>query len=461
MDGAPARFGTSGRRRWLWITTAIVFGLFVLAAVYIWAAVVSINDELAPADAFAPVALRPLPYPYKAALGLTLAPGQSLSLPDYFEALSYLNTRQTTRWGRGLGLEVGGAFTFYAPADDWPAYFNPPGPEGAANRRVFNRLLRAGWIDVLDSFGWRERFTRNDADRALTELEHQGLAVRVWADRFPSADNLALEGGRGDHPSRIAYHLDLSLKAGLRYFWLGRTTPILGQDVPVGLDGFTCQMGSQGLVSSLWNLGRALGDYVLAVVGLPRGDAFRGNRLLAPVSFKDGSIAYEYLRYRPLGRPAGLLALNPDCLDSLAAKGGKMIVYHELKPIGGQVWSPAELAVLEDLARRRRRGELLVTTAARLLTFTQVVDGLKWRFEQEGSRVRIYLESLDDAVTGPRPPKLEELAGLTFYVPRAAEARVFLKGKEVTIRRCLIDHTGRESVSLPWPRLSRPDLNPR
>jgi len=48
---------------------------------------------------------------------------------------------------------------------------------------------------------------------------------------------------------------------------------------------------------------------------------------------------------------------------------------------------------------------------------------------------------------------------MTFYVPKASSAGVTVNGEQVAdVVRNGPDHTGRESVSLPWPRLTFPDL---
>ena len=49
------------------------------------------------------------------------------------------------------------------------------------------------------------------------------------------------------------------------------------------------------------------------------------------------------------------------------------------------------------------------------------------------------------------------LDGLCFYVDDAVRSRVFVDGRLVrSLERNAPDHTGRPSISIPWPRLKAP-----
>ncbi len=455
-----------GARRGLKFSLGLSFSvLAILVAVliiYYWACVASINQSLNQPKISGPVELRLLPYPFRAAVGLTISPGAGLSLRQYVDALRRLNMVDKAGPENGKQkVEAGGSFFFYPPSDDWLAYFNPPGPEGAHVRRVINDLIRGGVVDVLDSYGQSERFEREMAKKALDALASQGLIVHTWADRFPSPDNLGLKGGRGAHVGRMSYHLDLTTRAGLRFFWLGREAFFFGQEAIVDWDSFQCLHRSSKPASSLFNLAKFILKHFLLVITTRRTDPLSQNRLLGPMTLKDGTTVFEYIRYHPPAAEASLAAVfKPSCLDFLVARGGRVIVASVLSPgPDGRLWSAEDEAALDDLAARMVRGRILVTTATRLLNLTLMTNYLQWEAKETGGEVHIFIHALNDPVSGQRTPRLSDLAGLTFYVPWSQKIRVFLADQELTVKRNLIDHTGRESVSLPWPRLKMPAFN--
>ena len=438
-----------------------VFLLIVgLCLIYYWGSLTGLNRDLTQARGAGPVRLRALPYPYRAAVGLTVIPRPGQSQKEFYDCLRYLNTVQATPYGRGLGLEAGASFFFYPPSEEWLAYFNPPGPEGESVRAVFHSLVRSGIVDVLDSYGLDPDFSREDAHKALTALTEQGLILHTWADRQESPSNLSLEGGRGAYPGRMVYHADLTFSAGFCYYWLGQSTPLVGQNVPVTWKSFAALYHRDRPLRSSFTTVWALLRHFLRVLTSSEEDALRRNRLTGPITFKDGTRALEFLRYRPVNGASSLSeAFEGETLARLAESGGVMIVAGRLCAAPDERPLPPEAQeTLADLADRYRRGHLLVTTATRLLTLDLATQYLQWRVDQKGDEVHIHLVALDDPATGPRPPRLVELAGLTFYVPQSDKARIYLQGRELDVRRHLIDHTGRESVSLPWPRLRLPDI---
>ena len=340
------------------------------------------------------------------------------------------------------------------------AYFNPPGPEGEQTRMVYNSLIRAGIIDVLDSYGQDVRFTREMAGYALKALSEQGLTMSAWADRFKSPDNIDSLGGRGGHSGRMAYHLDLTVKAGFRYFWLGRVTSLMGQDILFDWDTFLSLYDDRDVIKSSLGVFLAYGRHLALSLAWSDDDAVRNNSLLAPVKLRDGSMGYEYIRYRPFGSDKSLNAtLSDKFLARLLDTGGRSIVDLILEPDEkGEVFSAEDLKVLTAVAGKKAEGVLMVTTASRLLALTALERNLVWRVETALDRVKIVIEEIDDPLTGPREPRLEELAGLTFYVPESSKASLWIGEKELKVTRNLIDYTGRESISLPWTYLGFPDL---
>ncbi len=457
-EGGPR--SRAGRPIWVKAVLVLLLASTLIVLLYYQATLTNINQALKQSGRNGPVSLRNLPYPYQAALGLTLSPGPGLTQDQYLSSLRHLVASPAAD-EPGLGLEAGGGIFFYPPSEEWMAYFNPPGPEGDQARMSYNSLIRAGIIDVLESYGQDVRFTREMAAHALKALTDQGLTMTTWADRFKSPDNIDSLGGRGSHSNRMAYHLDLTVKAGFKYFWLGRESSIMGQDIILDGDAFlSLYDGREMLGSSLGTL-LTFGRHLALALAWPAEDAVRNNSLLAPVKLRDGAMGYEYIRYQPFGADRSLRSvLSEKFLSRLLETGGRSIIDITLKPDqeAGDVFSQDDLDVLAHVAEENRRGKLLVTTATRLLDLTALERNLVWRTQTEADRVKIIIEQINDPLTGPREPRLEELAGMTFYVPDSSKAALYVNNRELKLKRNLIDFTGAESISLPWPYLEFPDL---
>lgn|GEM_PF-3409816 len=449
------------RRRagWRWGIIGVLL-VAVVCLLYYRATVVELNQTLIQPRAVGPAQLRPLPYPFRAAVGLTLAPGPGLDLQSYLGILEKLNNGSQDR---EPGLEAGGSFFFYPPSEDWLAYFNPPGANGNDIRQSLDALIRAGIVDVLDSYGQDQRFKREMAQQALAALAEQGLTLQTWADRFKSPDNISLGGGRGGHPNRMAYHLDLTIKAGFKFFWLGRSTPLLGQEAPIDWGTFFSLYRRDDPLASLITITGVFARHFGSVLTGSSKDVLTTNRLLAKVKFKDGSSGFEYVRYKPPGQDQSLAASLPSQnLEQLVLLGARIMVGVVLeRGPSGELLSPEDSRALDNLTLMGRQGLILVTTATRLLNATLVTRNLRWRAEDKDGETKVLIVSLDDPLTGPRKPTLTELAGLTFYVPNSARARLFLDGQELPVHRNLIDFTGRESISLPWPWIEFSGLDKR
>ena len=67
-------------------------------------------------------AVRHLPYPYRAALTICSDIDDTQNTADFLEIQRFLNTKQQTSMGEGLGLEIGNSFYFY----DDDGYFSFP-----------------------------------------------------------------------------------------------------------------------------------------------------------------------------------------------------------------------------------------------------------------------------------------------------------------------------------------------
>jgi hypothetical protein len=141
-------------------------------------------------------------------------------------------------------------------------------------------------------------------------------------------------------------------------------------------------------------------------------------------------------------------------LDRLVAREGICVLYTHL----GKVTSHQEpfgaetRRALRFLARYQDDGLVLVTTTRRLLGYCRTIREMKLSTATIGDEfvVDISMPAQADRLPG-------DLDGVTLYVAEPARTRVTVGGREVAqVCRNNPDHTGRPSVSFPWPRLEFP-----
>lgn len=408
----------------------------------------------------ADVRLRRLPYPYRALLAICSDLDETPNRQTYWEGMRFLNSRETTSMGPGLGLEVGNSIYFDMPANEF-AYWNTD----ATGRYMVRQLIRSGHIDCLHSFG-DLAITRAHAGRALAELARHGCQLEVWVDHAIARSNFGedIMRGLGDVAGSPAYHADLTYDYGIRYVSRGRVTSIAGQDVAPSLRGI---FNPRHPVAS----GRTL-----VKEGLKGMLARRGNRkyathgpndVLRTIHLRSGQPVYEFLRCNPhwggvsRGETADGLAevFTEPLLTGLVAREGISVLYTHLGKSSSRhvPFTTSTCDSLRLLTRHSRNGNVLVTTTRRLLGYCRAVREIAVSTSTEGRRLTV-----DVTVYGLDTPDglaARDLQGLTFYTPDACRARIAVNAREILdVQRNGTDRTGCASISIPWKPLEFPRL---
>jgi hypothetical protein len=416
--------------------------------------------------------LLPFPPPYRAALALSNDTDDLLEPGSWFSFLRFLNTRESTPWGEGLGLEVGDAFWFYSDhADEQPAaYFRGLGKEPSGFAPFIGTLGRSGHLDTLHSYGNFSRhggFRREHAERAARVLAEEGFTPRVWVNHGGAHDFQNLLSGCGDLPENPEargapapeYHLDLTRRLGLRYAWVGELTRVPGQERSLqGQDWW----GREGVL--LRELGGYLGRSLARGLGYrellrryPNPSPLR-NRLLAPRRFGDGSVMQTFRRYGDFTRAtfADLpWLLRPGFLDALEGGGGISLVFLHWARHPGRCFrdlDPRGLDALRGLARRAEERRVWVATTGRLLAYAEARRVLRVRTERGSGKDRVHLEA--SALPDGREIETADLAGISLRVrdPRAVE--VMWRGEPLRVERVPGDD---RAVWVPWRPLVFPE----
>ncbi len=409
------------------------------------------------------VALRPHPFPYRASLAL--ASDVDGCSPDRFEEIHrFLNTREGTPSGPGLGLDVGDSFWFYCAhpsVRDVVSYFEGVSDRPSAAAVRILGWIRRGWIDCLHSYGDFEQaggFRRGMAERALAVLKAEGLDIRVWINHggpFHNLQNLMHPRSLGDLPRYLSpngtdqpvleYHADLTVGAGMRFCWSqDLLTRVVGQDRPCGR--LEHHQGADEAVPALRRLAaaaldlasvpapapvrRALGK-ACAYLGVP---PYESNDLIEPFHLRDGSLVYRFRRYGDYRKdaPEDLPALlAPRILDRLEETGGSLALFTHLgKPRTRRerAFLPDEAAALGVLADRHREGRIQVLRTSSLLGQAMLRRSLRWRAEPG----RILLDGVDDPVFGRFLPSPKALDQVSFLCPEGTQ--VLLEGRPLPVR---------------------------
>jgi len=403
------------------------------------------------------VVLRKFPYPYKAALAICSDIDGTATVEEFLEIQKFLNTKEMASVGRGVGLEIGNSFMMYAPATCAFSYFS----DNPENKKVITKFIKAGYIDVMHSYGEKTDFSREDAVKALNELERNGCKVDVWVDHFVTTDNLGDDctSGSGDHPESSAYHSDITISYGIKFVWLGRITMVIGQSVPVTSKTFSSIYDSRHPVHSLINMGKEFAKNVLAVFGNKKYAMHKNYELLRITNLDDGQKVYEFLRFDnhwkgvARGATSKRLAyvISNRTLERLKQVGGYMIVYTHLGKNSdcSQVVPQETQAALRDLACENEMGNIYITTTSKLLNYYLNHKYLEWSYKTKEDEIIIAISSVKDPIFGSFVPSSEDLRGITFYVPDKDKSRIYIGGKEiVNILRNPPDYNGRESITI-------------
>jgi hypothetical protein len=413
-------------------------------------------------------ALRKFPYPYRAAISISSDIDNTGTLEEFLEIQKFLNTKNQTSMGAGVGLEIGNSFFFYEPPNGAISYFLG-GPEVA---KTIIDFIQAGYIDTIHSYGKKHDFTRKDAILALQELHKINSTIDVWIDHTLSDDNLGddVTFGLGDHPDSAAYHADLTLDYGIKFVWLGRVTMIVGQTAPLSMATFTNIFDAAHPFYSLVNVTKEFAKNFLAYWGSKKYALHKENDLVKITTLDDGQKVYEFMRFDNNWQGVGVganskglaYALSKKTLNRLKETAGYMIIYTHL---GQNADCPQYICretqdALRNLAAEFESGALYVTSTSKLLNYYINHRYLNWTYESKGDETIIHIHNVQDPLFGTFVPTEEDLQGITFYVPEKRKTRVFIGGKEVEdIQHNPPDYAGRESVTIPLTFLKYPKLS--
>lgn len=404
------------------------------------------------------VVMRKFPYPYKAALTICSDIDQTFSVEEFLKIQRFLNSKDSTSMGPGIGLEIGNSFFMFEPNRHFSYFSNKK-----KDQEVIREYIKNGLIDCMHSYGEKHDFSREDAKRSIMELNKLNSNIDVWIDHSYEVDNLGndITGGMGDVKGSIVYHSDLIVEYGFKFFWLGRLSSVIVQERPIKLDMFISIFDSDHILNSSINMVKEFAKHILAVFGYKKYAMHKDYRVVKVKSLRDGQRVFEFIRcsghWRGVGEGAdskGLAyMLSKGNLKSLIKNHGYTIIYTHLGKNSDckDVIAKETQEALWNLSSEYKSGNIYVTTTSKLLNYNIRRKYLKWEKEVSSDFTYIKISGVHDPLScRDFMPDSKQLQGITFYVPEPGKTRVFLGTEE--IRNMQInppDCIGRKSIMFP------------
>lgn len=391
-----------------------------------------------------PVLLRKFPYPYSAMLAIS-SDADYTTLEEFEEYHRFLNTKEVTPHGNGLGLDIGDSSWLYIANDtlekvdqqghtveDSLSYFRGLNPKEHKDSDKIVQYFKAGWIDSLHSFGDFSRndqsakFTRSLAVDAWEAMKESGFKPKVWINHG-SESNVQNFGGynpktlfkyhAGDDPNSPFYHTDLTLRNGIRYVW------------------------------------NSIGS-----------DQFSTNDPLFPINLRDGHKVWGFKRYtHDISKGKLVWTWESDLISQQITKPRleqliseekySIVTQHLGKRSQGFPFTPEGIQSLQMLKAYNEEGKILVARTSRLLDYSRCYKFIRYGVTDFEGKTYINIEKFEDPVLGPSIPTLDEIRGITFYVDHPENTFLLLNLDPIpedTIQRNEPDGNGRKSIGVKW-----------
>ncbi|MCU7845552.1 MAG: hypothetical protein KZQ93_17115 [Candidatus Thiodiazotropha sp. (ex Monitilora ramsayi)] len=396
--------------------------------------------------------IRKFPYPFKAMFALCSDLDETPDKETYFAISKYLNTKDKTVMGRGVGLEIGNTIYFEMPKDQF-SYWNTD-DEG---RKNILQLIKSGHIDCIHSYGDYVD-SRDKVIEIHNEFEKAGCAPAVWVDHAVAPSNFGADimCGQGDLEDSPVYHADLTMSLGIKYLWMGRVTSITGQETA---RKYTDIFETAHPVVSLITMFKEITKVALGRLGSKKYRLHKNNDLAVSAQLRNGLSAMEFVRSNPYWGGVsqaetayGLkYVLTKKYIERLISKNAYSILYTHLGKIKdkSEPFDKETRESLDVLSEYYQNGDILVATTKRLLDYYMMSNNVQVNMDHNEDNLNIY-------VSGDYT--IDQLDGLTIYVPaKTRKCKMFFNDERIDdISLNDVDESGDKSVSVRWKRLNYP-----
>jgi len=399
--------------------------------------------------------VRDWPYPYRAGISIS-SDVEFTSLAYYDELMKWVNSKNNTKFGIGLGIEVTGSIFFYSSTSQHMSIFKGDNSNAPLSDDV-NRLteyIETNWIDTNHCFGDFDspsKFSRYHAIRAYEFLNKKNLKLPIFTNH--GGENNIQGIGRyayrtGDVPGSKSFHSDLLKPNHVKYFWSEKTSY-----EPIYWDNL-----------SILQSAKILANLLKKKITSDSSE----EKFLSPVILNDGTSLLQFWRYRG----TGIIAPNASSFayqlatfnwDLLLNRRGVVMFYQHLG-VKDRISGKCSPMTIEDAISRPE----LFLAPFRLIQ-KKSEDNLLWVAGQH--RLLRYLDMLERTCVKKivnQSNQVFELSvsescncddqayfeGLTLYVDARKEVDIFHKGERVRFVFNGPDESGQYSVTVPITKLS-------
>ena len=411
------------------------------------------------------VELRKFPYPYKAAFTICSDIDNTETVEEFIKIHNIINRTDTDSC---LGLDIGDSFWFYnehkelnrsgdfdssKKADHFSSnkpdygisYYNGLSDSLSTAAKVISYYIKNGIIDCLHSFGnfSDSSFDRNYAIRAINKLEKEKLFIDVFINHggLENTNNIGLLPSQlGDNPASKEYHSDLLLNYGVKFLWSGHITHCIGQD------------GKPTAENLIKQLIEFLQDFKAYHKIIRNHD----NNLVHVITLDDGQKIFDFVRYinrwgkhSIADEPFICFQLCQAVIDELIGNQGYMIQYTHLGDNNGAPYiCDSTLKVLKYISHKNTVGDLWVASTSKLLNYYIHRKYLNWKYTTSGDTVNIHIENITNKVEGTFIPTIKDLKGMTFYIPKNKNIRLYLNKRKIGFAKNPQDYKGKYSITI-------------
>ncbi|MBU0730451.1 MAG: hypothetical protein KKE17_08820 [Proteobacteria bacterium] len=408
-----------------------------------------------------------MPYPFKACLALC-SDIDNCDLQTFIEIHKFINSTK-----HGLGLPV--ADSFFAVANDprHLAFFNPDGSNRPKEAEFIIQAVRDGLIDSLHAWGDfnhgppKPEFLQTIAKNLNSDFAHANLQIPIWINHGSPNNYQNLHARlwpeyQGDNPTSPYFTMPFIKELGIKYYWNSELSP---WPLSTNHPGVKSKNLKRIAVNLLKNTAKQM---------LRRSSRIRTSQQLLDLThetfLRDGSPMLAFNRFarhpdrQKLWDPTRhslRYSLDKSVLSDLVKNQGYMIIYtHLAKPpaLEDELFPPEDAKALKMLADFYQKGSIWVGTTAQILNFRLMQNYLDWNVQQKGTKIVIDIRQVNDPVTGPRIPDVNELAGVCFNTPSPAETIIHMQGKALNAMIFNNDNNGSGVIGFNIPPAPRTDL---
>ncbi len=380
---------------------------------------------------------RKFPYPYKSMLAI-ISDSDCATPKAFAKTHQFLNTKENTEYGQGLGLDISDSFWMFMGSDlegtkDNMTYFDGLDETKELYPDLIVKYLNCGWLDSIHTFGDFSRknndinYERKYAEKTWEVLNSLPIELpTVWIDHgtVSNVQNFGAYNPKnfssyqsGDNPDTPSYyHTDLTINNKIRFAWHSRHSDQFGFDFP--LVEKTLRDGNK-----VWGFYR----YCCEI--------------------KDGVIDWNW---SPEKIP---VQLTPEHLEGIIENSQFGMLAQHLNYYGDDYsFTKETVESLRLLAKYNDEKKILVARTSRLLPYCVSQKYIQYKAVEADGNYYINLLQVDDPVSGPRAISLDEIRGLTFYTENP-NTIVLINGEPIDNNLYSInpaDETGKISISINW-----------